>query len=106
MTLPDFLVQDPDGFIRVAGHRIGLHHVVRIYNEGYSPEMLFGEFPTLSLASVHKLIAFYLENQAEVDAYVAASEEQVREQTSAAVRGPSLADLRRRLQAMHRAEAS
>ena len=33
--------------------------------------MLLGFFPTLSLALIHKVIAFYLENQAEVDAYVA-----------------------------------
>jgi hypothetical protein len=40
MTLPEFLTQSEAGEIRLAGHRIGLFHVVRRYNEGYSPEML------------------------------------------------------------------
>ena len=106
MLLPDFLVHDPDGFIRVAGHRIGLHHVVRLYNEGYSAEMLLGELPTLPLARIHKVIAFYLENEADVDAYVAAAEAEVRAHAGAAARGPGLAELRRRMRAVQRAEAS
>jgi uncharacterized protein (DUF433 family) len=71
MTLPDFLHQAPHGEILLTGSRIGLYHVVHYYNEGYSPEMLVGQFPTLSLALVHKVIAFYLEHRDEVDAYVA-----------------------------------
>ena len=74
MNLPEFLVDHPDGEIRLTGHRISLYHVVYFYNEGFSPEMLVGQFPTLPLALVHKVIAFYLENQAEVDAYVAKEE--------------------------------
>ena len=69
MDLPDFLTKDNDGNVCLKGHRIGLQDVVRFYNEGYSPEMLIGQFPTLSLPVVHKLIAFYLENLGEVDAY-------------------------------------
>src|SRR5262249_27425669 len=104
MTLPGFLVQDPDGFIRLAGYRIGLHHVVRLYNEGYSPEMLLGEFPTLTLASIHEVIAFYLENAAEVDADAPTSDDKGDEQARAAPRGPGLAELQRRMQAMPRGD--
>jgi hypothetical protein len=46
MTLPDFLEQAANGEIRLTGHRIGLFHVVHYYNEGYSPEMLLGQYPT------------------------------------------------------------
>ena len=35
--------------------------------------MLACRYPTVPLALVHKVLAFYLENQSEVDAYVAAS---------------------------------
>ena len=56
MTLPDSLTQDPDGFIHVTGHRIGLQHLVHYYNEGYSAEMLACEYPTLSLATIHKIL--------------------------------------------------
>jgi hypothetical protein len=42
-----------------------------IYDEGYSAEMLAEEFPTLSLALIHKTIGFYLENRADIDTYIA-----------------------------------
>ena len=70
MDLPSYL-QHADGEIRLTGHRIGLFHVVDRYQEGYSPEMIGEELPALSLALIHRVIAFYLENQREVDAYVA-----------------------------------
>jgi uncharacterized protein (DUF433 family) len=97
MTLPDFLVRDADGHVHLAGHRIGLHDVAHYYNEGGSAEELCEVFPTLPLALVHKVIAFYLEHRAEVDASVAAVEAKMERQRAAAAHGPSLAELRRRL---------
>jgi uncharacterized protein (DUF433 family) len=104
MNLPEFLIDHPDGEIRLTGHRISLYDVVYFYKEGYSPEMLVCQFPTLPLALVHKVIAFYLENQAEVDHYVA-EEEAARERLRAsAPASPSVIELRQRLEAMRRAE--
>ncbi|HUG93934.1 MAG TPA: DUF433 domain-containing protein [Planctomycetaceae bacterium] len=103
--MPDYLTQDDDGYIHVTGHRIGLHDLVYYYNEGCSPEALLEAFPTLSLALVHKVIAFYLENAADVDAYVAECETEMERQRAGAVRGPDLAELRRRLAAGQTAEA-
>jgi uncharacterized protein (DUF433 family) len=71
MKLPDFLTEIAYGEILLTGHRIGLYHVVRYYNDGYSPEMLHEQFPSLPLELIRKVVAFYHENQAEVDAYVA-----------------------------------
>lgn len=71
MDLPDFLTEALDGEIRLTGHRIGLFHVVEHYNGGDSAEMLASRYTSLPLALVHKVIAFYLDNQGEVDAYVA-----------------------------------
>ncbi len=71
MDLPDYLNRLPDGEIVVAGHRIGLFHLVQYYNEGESAEMLASRYPTLSLALVHRVIAFYLDHLSEVDGYVA-----------------------------------
>jgi uncharacterized protein (DUF433 family) len=70
IVLPDCLTRTTAGEILVAGHRIGLFQLVEHYNEGESAEMLASRYPTLSLALVHRIIAFYLDNQAEVDAYV------------------------------------
>ena len=47
MQLPEFL-HIADGEIRIVGHRIGLHHVVKAYNEGYSAEMNCGDIPHAS----------------------------------------------------------
>jgi uncharacterized protein (DUF433 family) len=100
MNLPDFLRQDDDGWIHVTGHRIGLEHLVYHYDEGYSAEMLACEYPTLRLAEIHKVIAFYLENRAEVDAYVSNCREELEKLKAVSQKGPSLAELRRRLEAM------
>lgn len=105
MTLPDFLSQDADGYIHMAGHRIGLQDLVYYYNEGHSAEALAEMFPTLTLALIHKLIAFYLEHQADVDAYVASCEAEISRQRATATAGPDLAELRRRLAAKQTAGA-
>jgi uncharacterized protein (DUF433 family) len=97
MTLPDYLEQDND-FIRLKGHRIGLNHIVRSYRKGFSAEMIAEEYPTLGLAQIHKTIAFYLENQAEVDAYIAAQDERFAQESAEHLRpGPGITELRDRL---------
>ena len=95
MQLPDFLDQTPLGSIRLTGHRIALEHVVDFYNQGFSAEMLLEQFPSLPLAVIHKVIAFYLENQVDVDAYVASSATPTGTIPPAS---PDLAELRRRYQ--------
>lgn len=105
MTLPEYLTQDADGYIHMTGHRIGLADVVYFYNAGYSAEALLDVFPTLPLAVVHKVIAYYLEHRADVDAYVAACDAEMERQREAAPRGPDAAELRRRLAAKQAAGA-
>lgn len=95
MQLPDFLFCPSPGAIRLTGHRIGLEHVVDFYNQGFSAEMLIEQFPSLPLALIHKVIAFYLENQAEVDAYVAST---ATPEGAIPPASPNLAELRRRFQ--------
>jgi uncharacterized protein (DUF433 family) len=97
MNLPDFLVDSPDGEIRLTGHRIGLYHFVYHYNEGYSAEMIACQYPTLSLAHIHKVIAFYLENRAEVDAYVAQYRADLERLRAEGEHAPSLIEVRRRI---------
>jgi uncharacterized protein (DUF433 family) len=70
MNLPDFLVYSADGPIRIAGRRIGLLHIVDRSNAGDAPEAMSEDYD-LPLETVNKVIAFYRENRAEVDAYVA-----------------------------------
>ena len=105
MNLPDFLTLDAEGHIHVSGHRIGLQDLVYYYNEGYSAEAMLEVFPTLSLALIHKVIGFYLENQVNVDTYVATCDVEMERQRAAAPRGPDVAELRRRLAAKQATEA-
>ena len=100
MTLPEFITRDPDGFLHLTGHRIGLQDIVYFYGEGYSPEMLLAEFPTLNLSLIHKVLGFYLESQAEIDAEVARCDAEVEQQRATALAGPSRTELRRRLQSL------
>ena len=104
MILSDFLVQDADGYIHLAGHRIGLQDIAYYYNKGCSAEELCEVFPPLPLAMIHKVLAFYLENAAGVDRYVAACDAEMETQRATAPRGPDLAELRRRLAAKQTAE--
>jgi len=99
MTLPDFLAEDRYGYIHLAGHRIGLRHVVDLYNKSYTPEMLVDHFPTLSLPVVNEVIAFYVKNRAEVDAYILRSRQALDLQASGPQQGPDAAELRRRMEA-------
>jgi len=106
VDLPDFLTEQPSGSIRLTGHRIALEHVVYFYNQGYSAEMILGQFPSLSLALIHKTIAFYLEHQKEVDAYVDRWQGDLRRQRTAALPSPDLAELRRRAAQLSQSETA
>jgi uncharacterized protein (DUF433 family) len=102
----EFLERNQYGEIRLTGHRIGLLHVVDRYNEGFTPEGILCEYPTLSLGLIDKTIAFYLDHQAEVDAYVATTRAEIERQAAAPSTGPTKAELRKRLEVMQRATTS
>jgi uncharacterized protein (DUF433 family) len=99
MNLPDFLTKDADDWIHITGSRIGLEHLVYYYEEGYSPEMLASEYPSLRLAEIHKVIAFYLENRAEVEAYISQNRAELEKLKRTSPKGPSIEELRQRLEA-------
>lgn len=105
MTIPDFLQIEPDGFLHFSGSRIGFHHVIREYNDGESPEVLCDHFPSLPLAVIHKAIAFYLDNRAELDRRFVADDREFRREAVAAPQVPSVDDLRSRFASMRRREA-
>lgn len=97
MQMPEFLSMDDGGFIHVTGRRVGLHHVLRAYHEGLSPEEIAVEYPSLQLAIVHKIIAYALEHREDVEKYVAEQDRLVAEQIAGARPGPTIEELRSRL---------
>lgn len=57
--------------IRIKGHRIGIDDVLHYYLEGYTPEEIAAQLPTLSLEEIYATITYYLQNRAKLDAYLA-----------------------------------
>lgn len=70
ITIPVPLRTDQDGVIRVGNTRVTLLTVVNRYRVGDSAEAIHEGFPTLSLAEIHAVIAYYLQNRSEIDAYI------------------------------------
>jgi uncharacterized protein (DUF433 family) len=97
VVLPDYLTRHAKGEIRLTGHRIDLFDLVPLYIEGNSAEMLLGFFPTLSLALIYKALAFYLENKAAVDAYVADCEAESKRYQGTAPPAPTIEELKSRM---------
>ncbi len=54
----------------VTGTRISLASIVYSFREGCSPETIREDFEGLTLANVYGAIAYYLDNQAAIDAYL------------------------------------
>jgi uncharacterized protein (DUF433 family) len=70
MNLEDYFeFLSPDD-IRFKGHRIGIDDVLYYYLEGYTPEEIVANLPTLSLEQIHAAITYYLHNRADMDTYL------------------------------------
>jgi uncharacterized protein (DUF433 family) len=74
-TEPLPLRQEPDGTVRVGQTRVLLDVVIGAFRDGASAEQIAEQYPTLDLADVYATIAYYLNNQADVDSYLAAREQ-------------------------------
>jgi uncharacterized protein (DUF433 family) len=62
--------QDEGGALRVGDSRVTLNTVLVEYNNGADPEGLINAYPTLKLADVYAVIAYYLRHKSEVDEYL------------------------------------
>ena len=103
MTLPDCLTRDPDGEIRLTGHRMGLYTLIRRYREGRSPEQIAEEFPSLPLSLIYAVLAFYFENREHVDGYVDAYAAELARQEAEHVPGPGEIKMRELLARVRKA---
>ncbi len=66
-----------DGTIRISGSRVTLDSVLHAFQQGATAEQIQDSFPSLTLRDIYGAIAYYLEHQEQVEAYL-------REQTQAA----------------------
>jgi uncharacterized protein (DUF433 family) len=63
-------IEELDGNYYIAGTRISLDSIVHAFRRGESPETICENFHLLRLEEVYGAIAYYLANQADIDAYL------------------------------------
>jgi len=61
--------------IYVSSTRVPLETVIDAFNAGFTPEEIVAQYDALSLSSVYQVIGYYLDHQADVDAYIARANE-------------------------------
>lgn len=67
-------VEKHDQVWRIKDTRVALDSVVYQFRQGRSPEAIQDAFPALSLSQVYGAIAFYLDNESEIDEYLVHNE--------------------------------
>jgi uncharacterized protein (DUF433 family) len=64
------LRMDEGDVIRVGDTRVTLQAVVADFHRGASPEAIAHHYSALNLSDVYLVVGYYLQNRAEIDAYV------------------------------------
>jgi uncharacterized protein (DUF433 family) len=93
---------DEHGKMRVTGTRVLLELVIHAYWQGETAEGIVDSYPTLKLADVYAVLAYYLFNREEVDTYLQKADEaaeRIQREIEAAYT-PELLALRARLRAL------
>jgi uncharacterized protein (DUF433 family) len=68
-----------DGVVQVGKTRVTLDTVVSVFKQGTTAEEIVYRYPSLKLADVYATIAFYLNHQQEVEAYLQQRQKQAQE---------------------------
>jgi Uncharacterized conserved protein len=68
MSVP--LTKSEFGTIRVGRSRVSLDSVIHLYRQGGSAERIAECFPSLNLADIYAVIAYYLANRESVEEYL------------------------------------
>jgi uncharacterized protein (DUF433 family) len=69
-TRPVPLTTDAHGVLRVGETRVSLDTVIFAFKQGSTPEEIVADYSTLDLSDVYAVVTYYLQNQAEVEAYL------------------------------------
>lgn len=68
-----------DGVVQVGKTRVTLDTVVAVFKQGTTAEEIVYRYPSLKLADVYATIAYYLNHQQEVEAYLQRRQKQAQE---------------------------
>jgi uncharacterized protein (DUF433 family) len=97
-TDPTPLRVDEHGVIRVGDSQVLLDIVIREFTNGAEPEAIARGYPTLTLADVYGVIAYYLRHRQDIDEYLRTRRQEaetLRQEIEA--NQPSRAELRAKL---------
>lgn len=64
------LTMDDNGVIRIGKTRVTLESLILSFRDGATAEEIIQQYPSLELADVYSVIAYYLRNRADVDIYL------------------------------------
>lgn len=67
------------GVAYVGGTRVTLDTVIYTFLEGATAEEIVQKYPSLQLADVYAVVAYYLQNRDEIEAYLNRSADRARE---------------------------
>lgn len=70
ISTPVPLVTDSDGMTRVKGTRVTLDTIAGCFNEGLTAEEIAQQYPSVRLADIYAVIAYYLANREKVEGYL------------------------------------
>lgn len=70
------LEEHPGGVIRISGTRVPLERVIDAFLAGDTPEQIVQDYDSLSIGQVYAVIAYYLDNRENVDAYLAVADQE------------------------------
>ncbi|WP_445635078.1 DUF433 domain-containing protein [Nostoc sp. DSM 114161] len=79
MAEPAPLKSNEHGVVIVGKTRVTLDTIVAVFQQGATAEEIVYRYPSLDLADVYATIAFYLNHQAEVEAYLQQRRQQSQE---------------------------
>jgi uncharacterized protein (DUF433 family) len=79
IRLASILVKSPevcDGRLRIEGTRVTVNQIATLYKQGYSAEEIADQYAHLTLAQVYIALAYYQASKDEVEADLAAEEDE------------------------------
>lgn len=91
------LTRDDDGVFRVTGTRVTLDSIVHQFRAGATAEQTQEDFPTLKLSDIYSVIAYYLQNPATVEKYLAEQKQSSEGVRKTWERDPAAQELKDRL---------
>ncbi len=96
MRLEDYFEFIEPNHIRIKGHRIGIESILWKYLDAQPAEEIARQYDTLRPVDIYAAITYYLENKAQMDAYLRRLEQFIAEDMAHGDANPSPTVLRLR----------